>query len=347
MGAPRLAVSTPPAAPVSRKLGQNTEMLDAMIRTALAALPPADAAAIEAELRAAVTSGLAAARARWPEVVEAIDARGAPQDASAPSEAALAFARLLGAKLAGAPRLASTLPRLRVEDLLLAWWAVRDPERGIPALWATYADELERLVARFHRLDREELMQALRIKLFVAAEGAPPRLSTYNGFGYLLNWLRVLATRTFLDAARALARRRSTGLEEAGHDDDAPLLALIVEPTAAIGARDRERVRTAIRAAFAASVAGLPPRERTFLRLATVDGLTLEQIAATYQLGRATVARALASGRARLRDDTRRGMIEALGISPDELDSVIRSLDTQLELSLARVLAMHPSNAGV
>lgn len=319
------------------------QLHDALIRTALAALPPDEGAAIEAELREAVTRGLAAARARWP---EAIGAAFGEDEATAAPEAALAFARVLGDKLARQPRLTATLPRLRVEDLLLAWWAGRDPERGIPALWEAHASELERLVARFHRIDREELMQALRIKLFVAAEGAPTRLSTYNGFGYLLNWLRVLATRTFLDAAREVARRRSTGLEEAGHDDDAPLLALIVEPTAAIGARDRERVRLAIRDSFAASVAALPRRERTFLRLATVDGLTLEQIAATYQVGRATVARALAAGRARLRDDTRRGMIEVLGITPAELDSVIRSLDTQLELSLARVLAMHPSGGG-
>ena len=305
-------------------------MLDPLIRTALAELPAPEGTAIEADLRAALAAGLAAAAARWPDAP--------PADAS--------FAQLLAGKLARQPRLAATLPRLRIDDLFLVWWALRDPDRGIPALWAAYTEDLERLVARFHRLDREELLQALRVKLFVAGETAPPRLSTYSGFGFLQNWLRVLATRTFLDAARELTRRRTTGLEEAGHDEDAPLLALVVEPTRAIGARDRERVHAAIRQAFATSVAALLPRERTFLRLATVNGLTLEQIAATYQVGRATVARALAAGRARLREDTRRGMIAALGISVDELDSVIRDLDTQLELSLARVLAMQPSNAG-
>jgi RNA polymerase sigma-70 factor (ECF subfamily) len=305
-------------------------MPDPLIRAALAALPATEAAAIERDLAAAVSAGLAAAAARWPQAPAADES----------------FARLLAGMLAKQPRLSATLPRLRVDDLFLAWWALRDPDRGLPALWATYADDLEKLVARFHRLDREELLQALRVKLFVASEHGPPRLATYSGFGFLQNWLRVLATRTFLDAARELGRRRATGLEEAGHDEDAPLLALIVEPTRAVGARDRERVHAAIRAAFATAVAGLPARERTFLRLATVNGLTLGQIAATYQVGRATVARALASGRARLKEETRRGMIEALGISPDELDSVIRDLDTQLELSLARVLAMQPSAIG-
>lgn len=296
-------------------------MVDALTRTVVAELPSA-AAALEPTLREAMAAGLAAVASRWPE---------APP-LTAP------FAQYLAGKLSRQPRLAETLSRLRVEDLFLAWWAQRDPERGIPALWAAYHDDLERLVARFHRLDREELLQGLRVKLFVAgAEGQPPRIATYSGFGFLQNWLRVLAARAFLDASRELSRRRAVGLEEAGHDDDAPLLALIAEPGRA--AHDRDRVHSAIRAAFAAAVAGLPPRERTFLRLATVNGLTLEQIAATYQVGRATVARALAAGRARLRDDTRRGMIEGLGIAAAELSSVIRDLETQLELSLARVLA--------
>lgn len=298
-------------------------MLDALTRTALAELPDGAAAAIEPALREALSAGGLAVAARWPE---------APPIAGP-------FARYLAGKLARQQRLAETLSRLRVEDLFLAWWAQQDPARGIPALWAAYHDDLERLVARFHRLDREELLQSLSVKLFVSrADGQPPRIATYSGFGFLQNWLRVLASRAFLDASRELARRRATGLEEAGHDDDAPLLALIVEPGQA--SFDRDRVHAAIRAAFAASLAGLQPRERTFLRLATVNCLTLEQIAAMYQVGRATVARALASGRARLRDDTRRGMIETLGISPAELSSLIRDLETQLELSLARVLAM-------
>jgi RNA polymerase sigma-70 factor len=300
-----------------------TFMQDELTRTALDALPADDAREIAVGLGEAFARGLAAARARWPH---------APH-------ADLEFARWVGGKLAQQAKAASALPRLRIEDLFLAWWTMRDPEQGIVALWAAHRDDLERLLARFHRLDREELMQSLRVKLFVATADAPARIASYSGVGFLQNWLRVLATRTFLDAARQLERRGATGLPEAGHEDDAPLLALVVEPTDAIGARDRARVYAAIRTAFAASVAALEPRERTFLRLATVDGLTLEQIAAAYRVGRATVARVLAAGRARLRDDTRRGMIHALGIAAVELDSLIRDLDTQLELSLARVLA--------
>jgi RNA polymerase sigma-70 factor (ECF subfamily) len=69
-----------------------------------------------------------------------------------------------------------------------------------------------------------------------------------------------------------------------------------------------------------------------------VDQLTLDQIAATYQVHRATVARTLASAREQLLSGTRAGVIAILGIAPDELASAIKELDSRIELSLSRVL---------
>ncbi|MBK7536388.1 MAG: sigma-70 family RNA polymerase sigma factor [Myxococcales bacterium] len=304
-------------------------MNDELAHLALEHVGPARAAQVpdlSARLRDALAQGLVAARARWPH---------AP--AADPS-----FAHLLGAKLADCPELAQALPRLRVEDLFLAWWAQRDAVHGVAALWAAYAPDVQALLARFHGLEREELEQTLRVKLFVDSETAPARLGSYSGFGFLQNWLRVLATRTFLDVARTQRRQRALTLDaefDAALDEEAPMLALITAPAASVGALDKRRVHQAIRAAFAQAVAALPPRQRTFLRLTTVDGLTLEQVAATYQVSRATVGRALTAGRAHLRAVTREVMMQELGVAASELDSVIRELETQLDLSLARVLA--------
>jgi RNA polymerase sigma-70 factor (ECF subfamily) len=77
------------------------------------------------------------------------------------------------------------------------------------------------------------------------------------------------------------------------------------------------------------------------LRHATIDGLTLDQIAATYQVHRATVARTLASARQKLLETTRAGVIANLGIVSAELDSAIKLLDSQIDLSLSRVLGEH------
>ena len=100
----------------------------------------------------------------------------------------------------------------------------------------------------------------------------------------------------------------------------------------------KDQLGQAIKRAFAGAVASLAPRQRTFLRHAYVDRLTLDQIASTYALHRATVARTLASAREHLMAHTREAVAVELGVAPTELASAIAALDTHLELSLSRVL---------
>src|SRR5207237_1228509 len=137
---------------------------------------------------------------------------------------------------------------------------------------------LRRLVDRFHRLPPDELRQQLRIKLFVGSDKTRPRIHDYSGFGFLQNWLRVTAARSFVDAARADRGRRYE--EEL---DEGELLGLAPPTGDPRDDQQRAQLSAAIKHAFATAVAALLPRERTFLRHASVDRLTLDQIAATYQ----------------------------------------------------------------
>ena len=280
----------------------------------LAALDAPTRATLGTELTGVVEAGLTELRRRWPDAP--------PADG--------AFADYVAERLAGQAELASTLSRLRLDDLFLAWWAATSSE-GIAAFEQAYADDLRRLVARFPKLDPGELTQALRIKLFVGSETAPPRVREFSGLGSLRSWLKVVATRSFLDATRAKTRERTDELA----DDD--LVALVGGERDPREAHQHSELQGAIKRAFATAVAQLSKRERTFLRHASVDGLTLDQIAATYQLHRATVARTLASARQRLQEATRQGVIEQLGIAPAELSSAIELLDSQIDLSLSRV----------
>lgn len=267
------------------------------------------------DLAERVAAATGAVRARWPE-------------APALDEAFVAYLRERAARQ---PDLTHALPRLRIEDLALAWWAGSGDSRAIAAFEAAHADDLRRLLARFHRLDPDELTQLLRIKLFIGSDTAPPRIREYSGFGFLQNWFKVIAVRTFLDAARSKRRERT---DELG---DEQLLALVEDDDDPREAAQRAEVVGAVKRALAAAIAELPPRERTFLRHVTVDGLTLEQIAATYELHRVTVARTLAAARKQLHEATRELVVAELGIAPDALDSAIRDLDSQIDLSLRRV----------
>ncbi len=232
--------------------------------------------------------------------------------------------------------LAAVLPRLRIDDLFLAWWAGRGDHDGIVAFEAAFAQDLDRLVARFHRLPESELRQRLRIKLFVGTATTPPRIADYSGFGFLQNWLRVTAARTFVDVARS---DQSMRYEE--ELDEGELLGLS-SPSDPRLEHLRLQLGGAVKRAFAAAVTSLAPRQRTFLRHAYVDRLTLDQIALTYGIHRATVARTLASARDHLTENTRAVVAAELGVASEDLTSAIAALDTNLELSLSRLLRSAP-----
>ena len=263
---------------------------------------------------------LAAARAKFPDAT--LD------DAT--------FARSLAERLATQRDQAAALSRLRVDDLLLAQWCATGDPRAISAFERQHKSDLDAVLARFRRLamSADELRQALRIKLFVGASGRLPRIGDYSGFGFLQNWLRVTALRAMVDIARGEKARQ---LEELLEDDQ---LFAVASPSSDISGRyTRAELGHAIKQAFARAVAGLAPRARNFLRHAHVDQLTLDQIAALYGIHRATVARTLGAAREELVTSTRRELGELLGLPDADLDSMVRSADSRIELSLSRVLA--------
>lgn len=261
--------------------------------------------AMSAEQEAQLEAGLAAVQQRWPEAPE-------------PDEALVE--QLEAARQRGG--------MLRVEDLFLAWWCRRGDEAAIAAFEAAFEDDLRGAAARFSELSADELRQQLRVKLFVGTDGAPARIHDYSGAGSLRGWLRVTAVRSFIDATRvARPRQREQPL------DEQELLG-IGDPQ---GVAMRAELAAAVKQAFAAAVAQLAPRERVFLRHAYVDRHTLDQIALHYAVHRTTVARTLAAAREQLVTATRAGTAAAVGVSDDELTSVIRALDSRIDLELSKV----------
>ena len=247
---------------------------------------------------------LASARARWPQAPE--------PDAT--------FAALVAARATQKPR---------IEDLYLAWWCQSGDAAAISAFESAYEDELRTTTTKFRELQADELRQLLRIKLFVGTPDSPPKIREYSGTGALKSWLRVTAVRLFIDVMRSTRTQRYE--QEL---DDAELLGIADPQTGPI----RAELGTAVKRAFAIAVAKLLPRQRVFLRHAYVDHHTLDQIAAHYAVHRTTVARTLAAAREQLIAETRANLVAAVGIADDELTSVIRMLDSRIDLSLSRVL---------
>ncbi|MEO8551906.1 MAG: hypothetical protein ABI678_18145, partial [Kofleriaceae bacterium] len=249
---------------------------------------------MDREVERAIEEGLATARERWPQL-----------------PIGDALTRYIAERADTQP---GALARLRVVDLALAWWAGTGDARAILAFEATYASALAKLLQRFHRMDPEELRQQLRVKLFT---GDRPRIREYSGFGHLENWFKIIAARLFVDLARAQGRER---IDDVG-DQIAELAAAGANPRDAMV---RAELVATVKAALEAAIANLAGRERTFLRHAMIDALTLEQIAATYRLHRVTVARVLAAARRELFAATRAQVCERLGVDPDQLGSMLQ-----------------------
>jgi len=179
--------------------------------------------------------------------------------------------------------------------------------------------------------ERADLGQVVRQRLLVApADGGTPRIATYSARGSLPAWVRVVATR---EAARMLPRARRE--VAAGDDELAGLIAGDDDPE--VGYLKR-LYRAEFKRAFHAAVEALDDRARLLLRQHTLDGLGIDRLATLHGVHRATAARWVEAAREAVLTGTQRELIRRLRLSRSELASVIRLIQSQLEVSLPRAL---------
>ncbi len=82
----------------------------------------------------------------------------------------------------------------------------------------------------------------------------------------------------------------------------------------------------------------LSHRQRNVLRQHTVFGVTIDGLAVMYRVHRATAARWLDGAREALLAGTRRELMARLHLSPGTLDSIMRLIESQIEISVRRLL---------
>ena len=85
-------------------------------------------------------------------------------------------------------------------------------------------------------------------------------------------------------------------------------------------------------------MASLEPRARTILRYAFVDRLSVDALGSLYDVHRATAARWLRAAHEALGQRTRELLIERLGVTSEELASVLALIQSSLDVSLERLL---------
>lgn len=266
---------------------------------------------------ASLRDALAAAAAAWPALPP-------------PDDAFVTFARdrlcdgtaLDDAALATCPYLA---------DLLLAHHAIRGDPHAVPAITA-------QLAALRHPLRRtgadetliDDLLRDLPAELIAPREDAAPRLHGYRGRGPLPAWLRVIAVRAVVER-----RRRREGSPA---DVDATIAELATPELDPELALLRRRYGDDFRAAFAWAVDGLVSADRALLRQHHIDGVSLDALAGLHRVHRATVARRLAAARGEIFDRVRRRLVHELRVGGDTVDSILRLVRSELDVSLGQYL---------
>jgi RNA polymerase sigma-70 factor, ECF subfamily len=222
---------------------------------------------------------------------------------------------------------ASEPESLRMEELELCCACAA----GVPAALAEFERRFFPEVDRALRnIDRggdltDEIKQVLRHKLFVAAPGEVAGITSYAGRGPLGRWMHVVATREALmhlrSTKRALARAQP---DLAGRDFELHVL--------------RREYRAQFERAFTDALGELTSKDRNLLYYHLVGRLSIDRIGAIYRVHRVTAFRWLRAARDALVVRTRELLAQRLQLAADELESLLRLVQSRASVSVERIL---------
>jgi RNA polymerase sigma-70 factor (ECF subfamily) len=215
-------------------------------------------------------------------------------------------------------------------ELVLAAACLHGDAGAIRVFHKEMFERVDRVLARLgiSGPDADDVKQDVRTKLLVAAEG-DAKLALYHGTGPLAHWVASVAGREALGAIRKRKPTEAIGDDDflADASDDPQLQAL------------KTRHGADFKQAFQAAVAELEPRDRAILRALIVDDRSVNEIATVYGIHRVTASRWVSEVRQNLLVRTRNQLRDRLALDASSLESAIRMLDSNLELSLYRLLA--------
>lgn len=217
------------------------------------------------------------------------------------------------------------------DDLSLARACLDGDAAAIAKVRDLLADQL-RFAASRTTASKDQIAEAtasLSRVLFIDDGDRPAALRAYTARGDLKSYLRVVAR-------RELIRVVNRGRREVGLDED--VIDRIVPPRDPEISLLRERYRNHVDDALRAAVRSLDDRNRALLRYAFVDGLNVDAIGKLYEVHRATAARWVAAAREHLGSQIRHELASRLKVDVDEVDSIVRLVQSRIDVSLERVL---------
>jgi RNA polymerase sigma-70 factor (ECF subfamily) len=285
----------------------------ALVRHRLASVP---------ELEQVLSDAVVAGRSAWRDVALSADR----------------FVSYLARRAPAEGDVVQGLRGLNLIDLYIACACNDGNPRAIAALEQHGFGDLESALRRlrFRAAQIDDVKQRLRQELFVPVPGRIPGIAGYSGRGQLRRWMRVIGVRT----ARRMTRRDGA---EIAIDDH--LTAVLPSPEERPDlAHMKRHYRDAFREAFGDAMRVLSDADRGLLRQHVIDGLGIDDLSALHGVHRATAARWLSAIRESIASLTRESLMARLGVTSAEYASVIRLIQSQLDISLRGYLADGPKH---
>jgi len=228
------------------------------------------------------------------------------------------LASFIGERLSGT-ELAAALSAAPAADLVLAAACVaQEPTAHVAFDHVLGEVEAAGAAVGASRDQIDEVKQVLRMQLLVEKDGKPAGLSGYRGKGPLRGWVRITATRELIRHKKKASRNVS--IDRSGGRTLEGMLTTGGDPAL-------EALKVEYRNEFAIA-----------LREAIVDDLSIDAIGVAYGVHRATAARWLNRARSALVAATHQRLAERLKLPIDQIESVIRLVQSKLDASMIRYL---------
>jgi RNA polymerase sigma-70 factor (ECF subfamily) len=265
------------------------------------------------------------------QLLEALSARASGAWSEFAVEATV-FVRYAAERTPDEAEPARTLARLHLEDLYLACACSLGMAAALDVFDRRCLGGIEGFLCQITGGEalRDEVRQLVRSRLLLVEDEAPRRIGQYLGRGSLVSWVGIAAQRTALSLLRGDRSRQQAHAEamadaiSLGGDPELDYL--------------KVRYRQDFRAAFADAIGQLEARDRVILRLHLIDSLSHEEIARMYRVNQSTVTRWVSRIREAIGKETHRLVCERLRVGTAEYESLAVLVQSQLDLSLARLL---------
>jgi RNA polymerase sigma-70 factor (ECF subfamily) len=241
------------------------------------------------------------------------------------------FSVYVGARVPAAAESLDAVAALRLEELYLACACATGDGAALALVEARYLPQVGAALGRLALgpAGVDEVKQRVRRRLFTREGARAPKIAAYSGRGELGAWLRAVAVRTALKLLR----------EERGQPrPDETRVGRLAGDVGAEVRYFKAHYRPLFRAAFADAMAALPADDKQLLREYYAGGATIAEMATRRRAHRVTVARWLDEIRHRLLERTRRELMQRVRVSQGECDSIMRLVQSQLELTFHRLL---------